>query len=106
MRLRKMSTNSLRSAAAMTPLDRYALSKDGTLRDALRALEFGDGELALALEGRALLGVVTDGDVRHLHWLGDRLGDDLADAIVVTTGPDAYRRPDGVGVVPAGLLGP
>jgi uncharacterized protein len=49
---------------------------------------------------------VTDGDVRHLHWLADRLGDDLADAIVVTTGPDAYRRPDGVGVVPAALLGP
>jgi predicted AAA+ superfamily ATPase len=49
---------------------------------------------------------VDDGDVRHLHWLRDRLGDDLLDAVVVTTGPEAYRRPDGVAVVPAALLGP
>ena len=34
------------------------------------------------------------------------LGDELADAIVVTTGPTAYRRADGIGVVPAALLGP
>lgn len=47
-----------------------------------------------------------DGDCRHLRWLADRLGDDLLDAIVVTTGPEAYRRPDGIGVVPAALLGP
>jgi hypothetical protein len=30
----------------------------------------------------------------------------VLDAIVVTTGTDAYRRPDGIGVVPAALLGP
>lgn len=45
-------------------------------------------------------------DVRHLHWLQEQLGDDLADAIVVTTGKHAYRRPDGIGVVPLALLGP
>lgn len=49
---------------------------------------------------------VEDADVRHLHWLRGRLGDDLLDAMVVTTGPEAYRRPDGIAVVPAGLLGP
>jgi regulator of RNase E activity RraA len=31
--------------------------------------------------------------------------DDLIDAIVVASGPDAYRRRDGIGVVPAALLG-
>jgi uncharacterized protein len=41
-----------------------------------------------------------------LHWLRRELGDQLADAIVVTTGPTAYRRADGIGVVPAALLGP
>lgn len=51
-------------------------------------------------------GTVSDDDVRHLHWLRDKLGDELADAIVVTTGPAAYRRADGIGVVPAALLGP
>lgn len=49
---------------------------------------------------------VADQDVQHLHWLRDRLGDDLLDAVVVTTGPQAYRRPDGIAVVPAALLGP
>jgi hypothetical protein len=33
------------------------------------------------------------------------LQDDLADAIVVNTGPVAYRRDDGIAVVPAALLG-
>ncbi|WP_265521586.1 ATP-binding protein [Oerskovia flava] len=48
----------------------------------------------------------TDADVKHLRWLRQKLGDDLADAVVVTTGPRAYRRPDGIAVVPAALLGP
>ena len=45
-------------------------------------------------------------DVRHLHWLHTQLGGRLADRIVLTTGPRAYRRRDGVGVVPLALLGP
>lgn len=48
---------------------------------------------------------ITDHDVKHLLWLRDRLGDDLLDAVIITTGPDAYRRPDGIAVVPAALLG-
>jgi uncharacterized protein len=48
----------------------------------------------------------TDRDVRHLLWLRDQLGDELADAVVVTTGREAYRRRDGIAVVPAALLGP
>jgi hypothetical protein len=45
-------------------------------------------------------------DVRHLHWLKRKLGNDLLDAVVVMTGRGAYRRPDGIAVVPAALLGP
>ena len=48
----------------------------------------------------------TDRDVRHLHWLAGQIGSDLLDAAVITTGPHAYRRPDGIAVVPAALLGP
>lgn len=48
---------------------------------------------------------VNDDDVQHLHWLKERIGHDLLDSIVVTTGPQAYRRRDGIGVVPAVLLG-
>ncbi len=44
--------------------------------------------------------------VRHHRWLSERIGDDLLDAVVVTTGRTAYRRPDGIAVIPAALLGP
>ncbi|HEX5762680.1 MAG TPA: DUF4143 domain-containing protein [Solirubrobacterales bacterium] len=47
-----------------------------------------------------------DHDTRHLHWLAERIGDELLDAVIVTTGTEAYRRKDGIAVVPAALLGP
>jgi predicted AAA+ superfamily ATPase len=50
--------------------------------------------------------VPRDPDVRNLLWLRDKLGEDLLDAAVITTGPAAYRRPDGIAVIPAALLGP
>lgn len=45
-------------------------------------------------------------DTKHLLWLKDRLGDQLLDSVIVTTGTEAYRRDDGIAVVPAALLGP
>jgi predicted AAA+ superfamily ATPase len=48
---------------------------------------------------------VGDDDVRHLEWLREQVGHDLLDAVVINTGPQAYRRRDGIGVVPAALLG-
>lgn len=53
-----------------------------------------------------LASAVTDRDVRHLHWLRNQMGEELIDAVVVTSGEFAYRRSDGVGVVPLGLLSP
>lgn len=67
-------------------------------------VERGDGKV-VAVEVK-LAATVTDADVKHLHWLRRELGDDLLDAVVVTTGRDAYRRRDGIAVVPAALLGP
>jgi predicted AAA+ superfamily ATPase len=49
---------------------------------------------------------VDDEDVRHLRWLAEKIGDDLLDAVVITTGKEAYRRADGIAVVPAAALGP
>lgn len=63
------------------------------------------GQSIVAIEVK-LGGTATDHDVRHLLWLRDQIGDELADAVVVTTGREAYRRPDGIAVVPAALLGP
>ena len=67
-------------------------------------VERGDGRV-VAIEVK-LARTVEDGDVKHLRWLAGKLGPDLLDAVVITTGPEAYRRADGIGVVPASLLGP
>jgi uncharacterized protein len=63
------------------------------------------GGNVLAIEVK-LSAVVDDHDVRHLLWLREQMGDELLDAVIVTTGREAYRRRDGVAVVPAALLGP
>jgi len=65
-------------------------------------VERRDGRV-VALEVK-LSATVDDGDTRHLAWLAERLGPDLLDAAVITTGHEAYRRADGIGVIPAGLL--
>lgn len=49
---------------------------------------------------------VTDTDVRHLRWLAHQMGERLLDSVVLTTGTHAYRREDGIAVVPLALLGP
>jgi hypothetical protein len=49
---------------------------------------------------------VREDAVQHLNWLEAQLGDDLLDKVIITTGKEAYRRKDGIAVVPAGLLGP
>lgn len=67
-------------------------------------VERRDGRV-LAVEAK-LLAAPDDRDVRHLRWLAERIGSDLLDAVVVSTGQYAYRRPDGIAVVPAALLGP
>ena len=53
-----------------------------------------------------LAGSISDRDVKHLLWLREHLGRQLVDAVVIHTGPEAYRRPDGIAVVPAALLVP
>lgn len=59
----------------------------------------------LAVEVK-LSATIRDDDVSNLLWLRDRIGDDLLDAVVINTGPRAYRRKDGIAVVPGALLGP
>lgn len=65
----------------------------------------GEGRHVVALEVK-LSGSVSDRDVRHLSWLQKQIGDRLADRVLITTGEHAYRRRDGVAVVPLALLGP
>ena len=75
----------------------------------------GDHEVDLIIQrGRRVLAfevkiapTVSDDDVKHLLWLREKLGADLVDAAVITTGPYCYRRQtDKIGVIPAAMLGP
>lgn len=67
-------------------------------------VERADGRI-VAIEVK-LAHTISEADVRHLAWLQRRLGPQVLDAIVITTGRHAVRRADGIGVVPAALLGP
>jgi predicted AAA+ superfamily ATPase len=67
-------------------------------------VERADGDV-VAIEVK-LARSVSQGDAKHLTWLKRRLGDRVLDQVIVTTGPTAYRREDGIAVVPLALLGP
>jgi predicted AAA+ superfamily ATPase len=94
-------------------LQTYAQAAEATLhhlrtRDGRREVDLivqRADQRIVALEVK-LAPVVHDDDVAHLKWLQWQLGDDLLDAAVITTGADAYRRTDGIAVIPAALLGP
>ncbi len=90
----------------------YAQAHEATVHH-LRSRD-GDHEVDLIIERRdqrvvalevKLDGVPGSGDVRHLLWLQELLGDDLLDAAFITAGTHAYRRPDGIAVIPAALFG-
>lgn len=79
--------------------------RDGDGRHEIDLIVEGPGGSVVAIEVK-LTATPDNNDVRHLLWLKSRIGDRLADMAVVTTGRHAYRRQDGVAVVPAALLGP
>ncbi|ALG83585.1 ATP-binding protein [Gordonia phthalatica] len=75
----------------------------------------GDHEIDLIIENpdMSIIGIevklkpsVVDRDVVHLHWLKAQMGSRMIDQVVINTGEYAYRRPDGVAVIPLALLGP
>lgn len=97
-------TQSVRTYAEAAEARVGHLRTKNTDREIDLIVERGDGAV-LAIEVK-LAGTVDDRDVRHLNWLRDRIGDRVADRVVITTGDFAYRRSDGVAVVPLALLGP
>ena len=84
---------------------RVAHLRDANGRREVDLVVTGPDGRVLAIEVK-LGRTVDDSDVRHLLWLREQLGSRLADVMIVNTGPFAYRRPDGIGVVPLSLLGP
>ena len=58
----------------------------------------------LAVEVK-LATVVRPADVRDLNWLAEAAPGQIIDKVILNTGSQAYRRPDGIAVVPLALLG-
>jgi len=67
-------------------------------------VERADGSV-VAIEVK-LARTVSTKDTKHLTWLKQKLGDRVLDQVILTTGPTAYRREDGIAIVPLALLGP
>jgi len=130
-RLLRLSADKLISGTARPLLKPKAGAAIGRLFEALIALSLqtyaqvnqarlyhfrsakGDKEIDFIIErGLSLVAVevksspeVTASDVRHLNWLAENCPDYDIACIVVTTGQNAYTRPDGIHVIPATLLG-
>jgi predicted AAA+ superfamily ATPase len=98
-----LCTQSLRVYAQASEAAVFHLRTGGGEHEVDLIVERPDGRI-LAVEVK-LARNVGDDDVRHLRWLADQIGDELIDSVVLTTGPQAYRRPDGIAVIPAGLIG-
>lgn len=98
-----LCTLSLRVYAQVSEAEVFHLRTGGGDHEVDLIVERADGRI-LAVEVKLARDIGED-DVRHLKWLAERVGDSLIDAVVITTGDEAYRRPDGIAVVPASLLG-
>lgn len=96
-------TLSVRTFAQRAGARTYHLRTQGGRHEIDIVVEGDHGVVALEVK---LSPAVTDDDVTHLRWLRDVLGEECVDVAVVTTGPEAYRRRDGVAVIPLGLLVP
>jgi predicted AAA+ superfamily ATPase len=100
-----LATLSVKVFAARLPASVSHLRLDSGRREVDLILERDSDRAIVAFEVK-LAGDVNYEDVKHLQWLRGELGEQVVDAVVLTTGPAAYRRPDGIAVVPLGLLGP
>jgi len=78
--------------------------QNGTSAREIDLIVEGADRKVVAIEVK-LAPTVSDKDVRHLNWLDEQIGDRLADKVIINTGERAYRRPDGVAVIPLALLG-
>ncbi len=94
---------SVRTFGQACDADVYHLRERNGRHEVDLIAEAGPGVVAIETK---LSSSVTDSDVRHLLWLRDKLGDYCIDTVVLNTGPEAYRRPDGVAVIPLAPLGP
>ena len=98
-----LTTMSLRVFAQASEARVFHFRTKGGEREVDLIVERDDHRI-VAIEVK-LSATVDDKDVKHLLWLREQLGENFLDGIVITTGAHAYRRTDGIAVVPLALLG-
>jgi len=81
----------------------YHLRTHGGEHEVDMIVQLTDGGI-VAIEVK-LAQTVDDHDVRHLTWLREKIGQDFVAGVALTTGEYAYRRQDGLAVVPLALVG-
>ena len=99
-----LSVLSVRVYAQASEAEIFHMRTQGGDHEIDMILQSQDGRI-LPVEVK-LAQAVRDEDVRHILWLRSKLGSDCLDGMVLTTGEYAYRRSDGIAVVPLALLGP
>lgn len=92
---------SVRTLAQRHDARTYHLRTRGGRHEVDMIIEGSNGFIGVEV---TLASSITWGDVSHLLWLRDQLPDECRDLVVLTTGPEAYRRRDGIAVIPLGLL--
>lgn len=97
-----LATLTLRCAAEAAEAQIFHLRTQGGRHEIDLIAQRYDGTV-VAFEVK-LARTVSDSDVKHLHWLGESLGSQLKQKVLIYAGQHAYRRKDGVAVIPLDLL--
>jgi predicted AAA+ superfamily ATPase len=98
-----LAVQTVRTLAQILKAQAFHLRVDGGTREIDIILETADRRV-LAIETK-ISAAVRPADVAHLNWLENELSEIVVDKVILNTGDRAYRRKDGVAVVPLALLG-
>jgi predicted AAA+ superfamily ATPase len=99
-----LAVQALRVLADLAGAAVFHLRADGGAREVDAIVQRPDlGVVAVEVK---LSSAVRPADVAQLNWLDRELPGRVIDKLLVNTGPQAHRRPDGVAVIPLALLGP
>jgi len=98
-----LAAQTVRVLAQSSRAKTYHFRNQGGAREIDMIVERPDKKI-LAIEVK-LSGIVRPTDVRNLNWLEESTNNLVIDKVLINTGSYAYRRPDGVAVIPLSLLG-
>jgi len=93
----------LRVFAQAAEANVYHLRTKGGRQEIDFIVEHPNGTLAIETK---LAPTTSDHDLGHLRWLRDQTPNKRIELAIITTGPEAYRTPDEIAVIPLALLGP